>query len=160
MTREQSRRSRVRVDADLAVEVDEVTARVCAAGDVVRVATDRPLALAAKLSGTSLPRIVEESFRSAGSGLAESGLRVEIHSPRGLVAAVGSTAGPPVAPMRAGRRTTRRHVQPGSAGVVAGEVAHEAGVVVRQRPGVAIVVIVVLAVIIGVGVVRRRHGRG
>lgn len=140
----------LRVDADLAIEVDGVAAQISGHGDLVEVRTDRPLALARSLASISLPSVPQRSPRFIGDELARLGLRIEVTSPRGLVVAIGAPA-----KTQAPRPDRHTRVEPGPARVVASEVAHEAGHALQQRRGLVTTVLAVLAILVGVGIARR-----
>jgi len=147
--------ARVRIDADLAVEIDGFAAQVTGHGDVVRVLADRPLALVRSVSTSSVPLVIEDSVPAWGRRLAEQGVRLELWSPRGLVGAFGAPSNR-AAPRRIGRRW---HVEPGPADVVVAEVVHEVGVLARQRRGVVVTALVIVALLAGARTIRH-HARG
>ena len=147
--------TRVRIDADLAIEIDGFAAQVTSHGDVVRVLADRPLALVRSVSASSVPLVIEDSVPAWGKRLAEQGVRLELWSPRGLVGAFGAPLNR-AAPRRVGRRW---HVEPGPADVVMAEVVHEVGVLARQRRGVVVTALVVVALLACARTIRH-HARG
>ena len=142
--------ARLRVDADLAIEVDGIPARISGRGDVVEVSTDRPVALARSIAPVSIPHVLRRSPRSVGDELARLGLRIEVTSPRGLVAAIGAPA-----TARAAGAGAQRPLEPGPARVVAAEVVYETGHVLNQRRGLVAIVLAVLAVLVGAEIARR-----
>lgn len=142
--------ARLRVDADLAMEVDGIPARISGRGDVVEVSTDRPVALARSVASVSIPRALQRSPQSVGDELAQLGLRIEVTSPRGLVAAIGAPA-----TARAAETGAQRRLEPGPVRVVAAEVVYETGHVLNQRRGLVGIVLAVLAVLVGVQIARR-----
>lgn len=147
--------AQVRIDADLAVEIDGLAAQVTGHGDVVRVLADRPLALLRHASTGSVPLVVKDSVPEWGRRLAEQGVRLELWSPRGLMGTFGAPSDV-AAPRRIGRYW---HVEPGPADVVVAEVVREVGVVARQRRNVVVTVLVVVAFAAGARTIRR-HMRG
>jgi hypothetical protein len=143
--------ARVRVDADLTVEIDGLPARVTSQGDAVQVVTDRPLALVRRIGTTSVPRPVRESVLEWCRHLAEHGVRLELWGPRGLVGAVGSpsTSSP-------GRGIRDWRVETGPARVIAAEIAQEAGEAARRRRGAIVSVLMAVALVVGFRMIRRR----
>ena len=140
----------LRVDADLAIEVAGVAAQISGHGDLVQVSTDRPVALARSVASVSVPRVLQRSPSSVGDELARLGLRIEVTSPRGLVAAIGAPATARVAGTGA-----QRSLELGPARVVAAEVVSESGHVLHQRRGLVATVLAALAVLVGVQIARR-----
>ena len=147
--------TRVRIDADLLVEIDGLPAHVTGDGDVVRVVTDRPLALMRSLGAVSVPGSVGQSLPVWGARLAQHDVRLELSSPRGLVGALGAGSASTVE-----SRTSRRwHVEPGRVDVVLAEGALEVGGAVRKRRVAIVTVVVVIALVLGARPLRH-HLRG